>query len=257
MKVMKKDTILMSLLMMMGLTTISANAETGEKLNIKVFVNNVEVKTPVYENPSAPPIKGDDFYSVYVDLVAVFEKLEAKVKLDGHDTAYITGEKIGNLKIIAGKSVYGYFDPSFTGEYRDYGGLAQSIEIKDGVLFIVLSSARYLIGGSLKQDKTTVYLYSRDFERLDIPGTLEESFKALDSVLSEKEKNQLKETSEDDLIKYHRSLGAWIRNNWIYPSSTRIARLFLKRGINHPDDISFKIIQMYHSYLHHQAIHWE
>ena len=46
-----------------------------------------------------------------------------------------------------------------------------------------------------------------------IPKTKNEAFAQLDAILSEKEKSEL---VKSDAIKYHFSLGMWIRNNWIY-----------------------------------------
>ena len=46
------------------------------------------------------------------------------------------------------------------------------------------------------------------------PQTKEECFALLDAMLSEEDKNELKNC--EDTINYHFTLGMWIRNNWIY-----------------------------------------
>lgn len=224
-------------------------SSAGKELKINIFINYVEVHTPVYENTSAPPIQGDDYYSVYVDLITVFEELKAKVKVKEPNTVFITSERTGNLKIVIGESIYRYKRSSFIGEKICYNILDNQTLFYNGRAYITLSAIRYLIDGSLKQENKAVYLFSSDFERLDIPGTLDECFKCLDSLLSEDDKRILKETPENELKKYHHSLGAWIRNEWIRPSKTRIAKYFLDKEIRHPDTMSSLIIKYYHRYL--------
>ena len=93
-----------------------------------------------------------------------------------------------------------------------------------------------------------------------IPRTKEEAFAQLDALLSEKDKKNLVET--EDLILYHFSLGAWIRNNWIYPLSNEELRSFFKMFADededdspfgflfvHPDCVSGDIIEKYVEYL--------
>jgi len=109
-----------------------------------------------------------------------------------------------------------------------------------------------------------------------IPSTLEECYIALDSVLTEEEKFNIKNAGNGNLFKIsgfpdnrwneliaegfdpvdldlsttHFGLGLWIRNNWIYPSSrSNIGNRFIIAGIRHPDDISSQIITGYYLYL--------
>ena len=89
-----------------------------------------------------------------------------------------------------------------------------------------------------------------DFTRTDIPATLEECYAALDTLLDEATKEDIKTSSGDELIgNYHFGLGMWIRNNWIYPAADKIAKVFLDAGIDHPDDMSSIILEGYRSYL--------
>ena len=90
---------------------------------------------------------------------------------------------------------------------------------------------------------------SKDFERKDIPANLNECYTKLDNILNNREKRKIKNTSKDDLIDYHFSLGLWIRNNWIRPSNSRIKNVFLEKGIKDPDTMSTEIIEGYHNYL--------
>lgn len=228
----------------------------GEQLDIEVFVNNSKVDTPVYKNTSAPPVQGDNFFPVYVDLILVFEKLGASIKFNGPDVIYITGERPGNIKIVVGKSTYRFNDSSFTGKYVDYSSLINETTYVGERVFIPLSYVRYIIDGSLRQEENAVYLYSSDFERLDIPATLEECFEALDRLLDDNDKIEFARAPEEQLGMYHFSLGLWIRNNWIRPSKTRIAKLFFENGIYDPDSMSHIIIVSYHRYLNRKEINF-
>ena len=93
-----------------------------------------------------------------------------------------------------------------------------------------------------------------------LPKTKEEVFAQLDALLSEEDKKNLVET--EDLILYHFSLGAWIRNNWIYPLSDEELRSFCMLFADededespfgfffvHPDSVSGDIIEKYVEYL--------
>ncbi|MDR0767715.1 MAG: hypothetical protein LBE57_04680 [Methanosarcinales archaeon] len=91
---------------------------------------------------------------------------------------------------------------------------------------------------------------SGEEERLDIPATLDDCYKALDYLLDEEIKEEIKNKSTDELFLYHFGLGMWIRNNWIYPApNSRITKVFLDLGYDHPDDMSHEIIRGYHYYL--------
>lgn len=90
------------------------------------------------------------------------------------------------------------------------------------------------------------------------PKTKEECFALLDAMLSEEDKNELKNC--EDTIGYHFSLGMWIRNNWIYPldkvDREAFMKLFVEESENpyvfhffHPDDVSCIIIEKYAKYL--------
>ena len=88
-----------------------------------------------------------------------------------------------------------------------------------------------------------------DYEK-NIPATMSDCYKALDQLLDTNQKEDIKKIENmDGLYVYHFSLGLWIRNNWIYPTDDRIARVFLDLGFFHPDDMSQEIIRGYYYYL--------
>ncbi|MDR1564032.1 MAG: hypothetical protein LBS74_03655 [Oscillospiraceae bacterium] len=197
----------------------------GKAVNIKVYVNEIEVDTPVYTNKESPPVSGPDNVSDYVLLRSVCKALGADIEVT--DAAVIIKYKGESYKI-----------------------LKDEVSIIEDEIYVPFSSIRYSMNGSLKQEtEEEMYLYTADFERLDIPATLEECYKALDKELKEEDKLKIKNSSVDDLGDYHFGLGMWIRNNWIYPTSNRIARVFLDAGINQPDTMSSMIIEGYHFYL--------
>jgi hypothetical protein len=79
------------------------------------------------------------------------------------------------------------------------------------------------------------------------PITLNESFVALDNMLSMKVIEDIKTSSVNNLIRYHMSLGMWIRNNWIRHGRTSL--IFRDYIPMHMDDMSQIIIIGYHYYL--------
>jgi len=211
-------------------TNTSINEEIGRSIKIDVYVNDVKVQTPVYKNKTAPPVDGPDNVGDYVLLEPVCEALGATFELKGESI------------IIQYKNDEYIIEKTFMER--------PCFWVVDNVIYVKFSSIRYAMDGSLKQDDyKSMYLYTKDFERPDIPATLDECYKALDKELDTKTKNAIKKSSVEDLIEYHFSLGLWIRNNWIYPANNKIEKVFLDAGFDHPDDMSSEIIIGYHYYL--------
>ena len=70
-----------------------------------------------------------------------------------------------------------------------------------------------------------------------IPTNLEECCLALDKILTQEEKNEIKQSSADKLCGYcFTSFGHTIRSNWLYSHEknehSQLADLFLKYGID-------------------------
>ena len=93
-----------------------------------------------------------------------------------------------------------------------------------------------------------------------IPKTKAECFAMLDALLSEEDKKELKNC--DNTFDYHFTLGMWIRNNWLYPSSDEDVQSLMNEFtgdenpdqafIVFPDEFSTKIIEKYVEYLINQ-----
>ena len=73
------------------------------------------------------------------------------------------------------------------------------------------------------------------------PDTIDKAIDILLVVLTEDQKSQIKNTKKGDLIKYHLSLGMWIRNNFgLWHNNIRLLN---ELGGGHPDDASFVLIK--------------
>jgi len=89
-----------------------------------------------------------------------------------------------------------------------------------------------------------------------IPQTKNEAFAQLDALLSDEDKIEL---AKGDAIKFHFSLGMWIRNNWIYGQNEedvkRLAKAF-RTGMLffEADSLSEKIIEYYQRYLKRKGL---
>ena len=91
-------------------------------------------------------------------------------------------------------------------------------------------------------------------DKPEVPQTLNDCYVALNKELekeSESElKNDIKKAAVKNLIRYHFSLGMWIRNNWrLWQTDNRLTQLFINIDIEDPDDMSTLIIMGYHYYL--------
>jgi hypothetical protein len=217
-------------------------------LNIKAYLNDIEIDGPIYKNIYSPPVQGTDFLGSFVKLNNIFHLLEAEI-IFNNGIIEINGKNTGNIKINYVNQNNITINSSFISNPMSGSFTNNSIVRIDDEYYIQISMVRYLIKGALQQDEKSVTLYTSDYERLDIPLTLNDCYIALDKLLNDQTKNDIKITSVNDLIKYHMGLGMWIRNNWIRQTDNRITKLFLDKGIRHPDNMSQTIIIGYHYYL--------
>ncbi|MFH2047992.1 MAG: DUF6794 domain-containing protein [bacterium] len=99
----------------------------------------------------------------------------------------------------------------------------------------------------------TTILFCRN--RVDVPINLEDCFVKLDSILPDSTKQEIMESKDDDMTRYHMGLGMWIRNNWIYGHTDEsLSQLFFPNGIMHVDDVSSIILTSYWRYLNNKPI---
>jgi hypothetical protein len=237
-------------------------------LDIKAYFNDMEIEGTVYKNIINPsdravyrdifnsPVQSIDCLSSFVKLNSIFNLLEAEVKINNR-TIEISGEKTGNIQINyisqnnieINSSLHG-------GSISRQGFTNNSIVIINNEYYIAISMVRYLINGALRDNENSVTLYTRDYERLDIPLALNDCFLALNNLLNDQTKNDIKISSEDELKNEYlslglriQSLGLWIQNNWVGQSNNRITKLFVDKGVRYTDYMSRAIILGYHYYL--------
>jgi hypothetical protein len=90
-----------------------------------------------------------------------------------------------------------------------------------------------------------------------IPKNLSDCFVELDKMLHPSFINQFKTSEAKETIKYHHTLGMWIRNNWGLWKGDTLARWFNNKGIFHPDDMSGIILDSYWRSLNKRPIDLE
>jgi hypothetical protein len=209
------------------------------RLNIKAYLNDKEIDSPVYENIYDVQLfgRGVHYLSSFVKLTSIFNLLGAEVKIDDK-IIDIAGSNIGHIQFVC-ENEANVTMKSFNGTVPHITKSKDedpSIMLIDSEFYIDVSIVRSLIDGRLRQTDNSVTLYTRDYERLDIPLTLHDCYLALDSLLSTDTKDNIKISSINNLVKYHMSLGMWLRNNWIRQSNNRIRKLFYDNKIPEPDD---------------------
>lgn len=89
----------------------------------------------------------------------------------------------------------------------------------------------------------------------NMPQTKKECFAQLDEMLSDADKQAIKEA--ENSIEFHFTLGLWIRNNWLYDrSNEEIEKLCKAFGVDIPyfaaDELSSEIVEAYQKYLKKQ-----
>jgi hypothetical protein len=89
---------------------------------------------------------------------------------------------------------------------------------------------------------------------LYIPKDLEDCFKELKIVLPPALIEEIRSGTEDDMARYHRDLGVWLRNNWGLWSGSRLKDYFNNQGIKHPDDMSGIILISFWRHLNNKPI---
>lgn len=76
-----------------------------------------------------------------------------------------------------------------------------------------------------------------------LPDSFEEALIYIKQELSDQELMEFMRSSYDDLIKYHHSMGRWIRNHWNLWYNSQLFHDMESLGFTHPDDMSSAIIK--------------
>jgi hypothetical protein len=93
--------------------------------------------------------------------------------------------------------------------------------------------------------------------KIYIPKDLDDCFVELEKMLPTTLINEMKKSSERDMISYHDNLGRWLRNNWALWAGSRLSAYFNRLGIQHPDDMSGIIFTSFWRHLHSQPVRLE
>jgi len=215
----------------------------GRQTFISAFINDVKIKSPVYWNHYWEGELGD--FGSYVLLTPALEALGAKVSFELPNIIIAQTDALGPIEFRAEVSIDTRTEA--VSEFLDGTG---GCVIVDGKIYIEFFRLRMATDGSLRQTVNgDIYVYTSDFERTDIPETLEEAYKQLDEIATEEDKEFIKNVSEQELMQLNYSVGLWIRNNWLYATTGRIVKLFTDRGIEDHDEMSAHIIYGYFEYL--------
>ena len=101
-------------------------------------------------------------------------------------------------------------------------------------------------------------LVADTIEGVYIPANMGECFVELDKQLSEIDRKEMKaQPNRENMIRYHRGLGMWMRNNWGLWGGSRLSKYFSDRGVSHPEEISGIILEHYHDWLNDKKETWK
>ena len=91
-----------------------------------------------------------------------------------------------------------------------------------------------------------------------IPKNLEDCFIQLDQLLSDEDKQTIKQLrNRKETIQYHHNLGMALRNNWGLWSGSRLQKYMLDKKVKHPDNMSGIILEFYYDWLNGQNDKWK
>jgi hypothetical protein len=83
-----------------------------------------------------------------------------------------------------------------------------------------------------------------------VPTTLLECFEQLEALAAD-DIRSLMTMQEEDMCRFHHSMGQWIRNNWgLWKKDTELYDLLHNMGLAHADDMSGLILTSFHRHLH-------
>ncbi|HYN86440.1 MAG TPA: DUF6794 domain-containing protein [Pyrinomonadaceae bacterium] len=91
-----------------------------------------------------------------------------------------------------------------------------------------------------------------------IPKDLGECLAELDKLLTEIDKKEMRELpTRDGMLRYHLTLGMWMRNNWRLWGGSRLQKYFADRGVTHPEEMSSVVLYHYHDWLRGRRETWK
>jgi len=94
----------------------------------------------------------------------------------------------------------------------------------------------------------------------DIPSSLEQAFIQLDSLLTKKQKRNIKKSKRKSIQANYKHLEQYIRSQWRLWDSTSPLMIYLQNtesGYIHPEDFSEIIILFYYDWLNNDNYYWK
>ena len=215
----------------------------GNRVFIDAFINGARIDSPVFWNHFWEGQLGD--FASYILLVPALEALGAEVSVELPNTITAQAGSLGGLEFRAEASVDTKSDT-----VSEFADRTDGCVIIDGRFYIEFLRISMATDGSMKQSLNgDIHIYTPDHERTDIPASLEEAYKDFDASLSVDDKEFIKGRAEEELGQLVRSLGEWIKINWIDPAPERIASAFAEKGVEDPYSIAELIIFGYYERL--------
>lgn len=211
----------------------------GRKINDIAYINEIPIDSPVYINTDFY-IDHDIIYN-YVELRPAFESMGADVSYEAPNIINIH-HKDFEYTFEADIVVWDGKQAEYTPHYSD------GCIIVEGKTYIPFIMIRVACDGTVKPEEGMV-IYTEDYIVQKIPKTLGEAYKYLNENLKSEDIEFIKNATDEEMLSMHFGLGLWIRNNWIYPSTEAIAKVFLDKSINMPDTMSGYILDGYKMYL--------
>lgn len=86
-----------------------------------------------------------------------------------------------------------------------------------------------------------------------VPLDIEDAIRELNRMLPHGLIEEMRAGSQWQMLRYHLSVGMWIRNNWGLWQGSRLQDYFTSRGVFHPDDMSSIILNSYWQWLQSQS----
>ena len=177
------------------------------EMNILPFLNEEKIHSKLFENENE---KGDPIMA-YINLSEISKSLEFRIKYRKKIIS-IFGDNINTEKSIKVKInwILKCISDNKTRRididirkknnhviymYGKHGKLLNKENWSEEIVkyiennyYIQFGIIRYFINGSFKIDNKTITLYTKNYERKDIPATLDECYLFLDKLLNEEDK---------------------------------------------------------------------
>jgi hypothetical protein len=87
-----------------------------------------------------------------------------------------------------------------------------------------------------------------------VPRVVGDAFRRLDGELEPADRDTIRGTPANDMIRYHMGLGMYVRNEYGLWKGGPLQDFFLRKGVQHPDDMSSVLLDAYRLYLRGEPV---